>query len=148
MTIINLLQISFFSAFVSCGLAVLRNTKFGLMPYIYFCAFITAFVFNGLNSIIDTVVAGIAGGFAAAVLVGIFHRKGIHGYLFIIIPVIYCIGPGGAMYRMFLADFTLEFSTAFTQLIYIFKDAVGIWIGILAGTNFMNVLTKKESEKF
>ena len=40
---------------------------------------------------------------AVCVIVRIFHAMGKHGYLFIIIPCIYCITPGSALYRMFLA---------------------------------------------
>ncbi len=142
----NLLQIAFFSAFVSCGLAVLRNTKFSLLPYVYICAFITAFVFNGLNGVTDTFFAGMAAGLVAAVMVGVFHRSGKHSYLFIVVPVIYCIGPGGAMCKTFQAIFTGRVSGAIPQLIFIFKDAFGIWLGIVLGTALMNKISAKQAE--
>ncbi len=148
MNIINLFQVSFFSACVSCGLAVLRNTKYKLMPFIFTAAFCTAFTFNGLNGVVDTFIAGLFAGFVAAVVVGIFHRKGLHGYLFIVIPVIYCIGPGGAMYKIVLSLLDLQFETLLPQLTYIIKDAFGIRFGIIFGTKAMNIITKQESEKF
>lgn len=148
MSVLVLLKISFYSAFVSSGLAVLRHTKFNVLPYIYLCAFCSSFVFNGLNGVTDTFIAGLAAGFAAAALVGISHRKGIHGYLFIVIPVIYCMGPGGAMYKFFLALFRKEFSVLGAQLIYILKDAFGLRCGIFLATAVMNKITGKKSEKF
>ena len=145
---INLIQVAFYSAFVSCGLAVLRSTKFNLLPYIYISAFCASFVFNGLNSVTDTFIAGIVAGFISAAMVGIFHRQGKHGYLFIIIPVIYCMGPGSAMYKSILYIMQADFNGAVAQLIYTAKDAFGIWSGILIGTEFMNRITGKKSEKF
>ncbi len=141
---IGLFQISFFSAFVSCGLAILRNTKFPILKYIYLCAFFTAFIFNGLNSITDTFIAGFAAGLTAAVSVGLLHLKGKHSYLFIVIPVIYCIGPGGAMYKLFLMLFNRRFSGIVPQLIYILKDAIGIWFGVVSGTRIINIMTQKD----
>ncbi len=145
---LDMLQIAFFSACVSCGLAVLRNTKVNLLPYIFIPAFCASYVFNTLNGMGYTFTAGLLAGLIASVLVGIFHRRGVHSYLFIIIPVIYCMGPGGAMYKLFLAALNADWQLVNSQLIYTLKDAVGIWWGIMAGTELMNRLSPKKSEEF
>ena len=144
----NLFQIAFYCGFLSCGLAVLRHTKLNLLLYIYPAAFCSAFVFNFINSFGWSFVAGIAGGLTAAIFIGITHRKGLHGYLFIVIPVIYCIGPGAALYKLFLGLLNAQWGIVATQAYYAVRVAVGIWIGILAGTRAMNTLCKKQSEKF
>ncbi|MBQ8604317.1 MAG: hypothetical protein IJ410_05715 [Oscillospiraceae bacterium] len=145
---VNLLKIAFYCGFLSCGLAVLRHTKLQLLLYIYPAAFCTAFVFSFINNAGYSFVAGLAGGFTAAVIIGISHRLGRHGYLFIVIPVIYCIGPGGSLYKLFLAMFNCQWSVMVRQRLSVIKVAVGIWWGILAGTATMNKITGKKSEEF
>ena len=144
----NLIQIAFFSACVSCGLAVMRNTKLNLLVFVFPFAFCAAFAFNFINAMGHTFLAGVRGGFIAAVLTGISHRKGLHSYLFIVIPVIYCMGPGGAMYKLFLGIYNFQWNTVVAQLIYILQDAFGLWSGIILGTRLMNLICRKKSEEF
>lgn len=145
---INLIQIAFFSACVSCGLAVLRNTKLNILLFVFSSAFCAAFVFNFVNGMGYTFLAGVLGGFISAVMVGISHRKGIHSYLFIVIPVIYCMGPGGALYKFFFDIINFQRQTILVQLVYILKDAFGLWTGIMVGTRLMNIVSSKKSEEF
>ena len=144
----EILKIAFYCGFLSCGIAILRDAKLHLMLYIYPAAFVTAFLFNYLHLSGYTFLAGITGGFTAAVLMGITHRMGKHGYLFIVIPVIYCIGPGASLYKMLLGRMLSEWQFAFYHFFYVIKVALGIWWGILAGTVFMNLINVKKSEKF
>lgn len=144
----NLFQTVFFSACVSCGLAVLRNVKFNVLPYIFVSASAGSLTFNVINNMGYTFAAGLLAGIVAAICVGVFHRKGLHSYLFIMIPVIYCIGPGGALYKLFFTAFNGDWVAVNTNLVFILKDAIGIWFGILLGTELMNRMCKTKSEEF
>ncbi|MBR5521204.1 MAG: hypothetical protein IKU54_04330 [Oscillospiraceae bacterium] len=146
--ITDILKIAFYCGFLSAGIAILRGAKIKLVTYIYPAAFCVAFVFNYLHLSGHTLVAGISGGFLAAVLMGISHRMGKHGYLFIVIPVIYCIGPGASFYKVFLGLMTQDWPLVSYHFTYMLKVAFGITGGIFAGTSVMNKITGKKSEEF
>lgn len=144
----ELIKIAFFSACVSSGLSIMRNTNLKKLRFVFSYAFCTAFVFNFVKGLGYTFIAAILGGFVAAVLTGLSHRKGMHSYLFIVIPVIYCIGPGGALYKMFFGMLNFNWSVAVSEALFVLKDGFGIWWGIVLGTKLMNTVCKTKSEEF
>ena len=81
---------------------------------------------------------------AVCVIVRIFHAMGKHGYLFIIIPCIYCITPGSALYRMFLAFFHFEWADFIFQLFCSAKVCLGCWLAMVAVTHIRDFIIKSK----
>lgn len=121
--LMEFLRNSFFSGAFCCGLGILRGTKIKILPTIYFCGFVCASIFYVLNSF----SLPFLGSFMAAATVSVLvcMRGYNKNHLLIIIPSIYCISPGGAMYKMFFALFNLDWTTFCWQFAYIIKVAVG-----------------------
>lgn len=143
-------RVAFFSGFVSCGLAVLRGTRFHAFPTIYTAAFFCGGIFYYFNRLGLPFTGGFMATAVVCIIVRIFHAMGRHGYLFIIIPCIYCITPGSALYRMFLAFFHLNWPEFIFQLSYSAKVCLGCWLAMVLVTRMGDLLikTKVSEEKY
>lgn len=142
------IQNTFFSACVCCFLALSRHIKFQRMIYIFPVAFICAVPFNYFNLKGRIFAGSIAAAFLASILVGIIHRTGKTGYLTILTPTIYCCCPGGALHRFFTAVITLDSINILSCTLTLAFNVAGLYIGVMAGTKLMNIITKIKSEEF
>jgi len=142
------MQNTFYSACVCCFLALSRHIKFQRLIYIFPIAFICAAPFNYFNLKGWIFTGSIIAAFMASILVGIIHRQGKTGYLVILTPTIYCCCPGGALHRFFTAVITLDNINILPCTLTLVYNIAGLYIGVMAGTRFMNIVTKIESEKF
>ena len=139
-------RVAFFSGFVSCGLAVLRGTRLDILYSVYIAGFLCGGIFYTVNSFGLPFTAGFAATAVVCIVVRIFHHVEKHGYLFIVIPAIYCITPGSSLYRLFLAIFNFDKAGLHTEFIYSMKVAVGCWMAILAVTEIMDRLLGKQAD--
>ncbi len=142
------IQNTFFGACVCCFLALSRHIKFQRLIYIFPIAFICAVPFNYFNLKGWIFAGSIIAAFMASILVGIIHRQGKTGYLVILTPVIYCCCPGGALHKFFTAVITLDNINILPCTLALVYNAAGLYIGVMAGTRLMNIVTKIKSEEF
>ncbi|MEG2192726.1 MAG: hypothetical protein RRX95_05550, partial [Oscillospiraceae bacterium] len=115
---LTVIRVAFFSGFVSCGLAILRGTKLEILSTVYMGGFFCGGIFYVINSLGFPLLAGFSCTAAVCLIVRYFHNKEKHGYLFLIIPCIYCITPGSALYRLFLDLLRGDWQGADSQLVY------------------------------
>ena len=141
-------QSTFFCACVCCFLALSRHIKIQRLIYIFPIAFICAVPFNYFNLKGWIFAGSVIAAFTASVLVGIIHRQGKTGYLVIVTPVIYSCCPGGALHKFFTAVITLDSINILPCAFTLFYNITGLYIGVMAGTKLMNIVTKIKSEEF
>jgi len=139
---------TFFGACVCCFLALSRHIKFQRLMYIFPVAFICAIPFNFFKLKGWIFAGSIIAAFMASILVGIIHRHGKTGYLVILTPVIYCCCPGGALHKFFTAVITLDKINILPCTLTLVYNIAGLYIGVMAGTRLMNIITKIKSEEF
>lgn len=148
LTIITILQVAFFSGVVCCGLAVLRQTKLTMVS----ACFVAGCFCGGIFFVINTgyhlpFTAAFCATAIACVIIRFFSHFRNHEYLFVVIPSIYCITPGGALYKSIIAVLQLDFAAFETQFVYILKVAIGCWMAILVVTELMDKALKTKADK-
>lgn len=147
--ILTILRVALFSGLTSCGLAILRGTKLKLLSTVYLGGFFCGGIFYIINTMGYPFAAGFACTSVVCLIVRYYHHKEKHGYLFLIIPCIYCITPGAALYRLFFDLLNKNWIGANDQLVYTAKVILGCWLAMLAVTEITdNLIGKKADENF
>lgn len=141
--LIVVLRNSFFSGFVCIGLAILKNVAPKNLSVIYLRGFVCSAIFTSFNLYGFTLIGGFFAACAVSLILNTYGDKNTVPPIVLIIPALYCITPGGALYNMFLAMFTFEYQTVSLQLIYILQDVAGIWLGLM----FVDEIFKKKRQK-
>ncbi|MEG1895663.1 MAG: hypothetical protein RR162_05430 [Oscillospiraceae bacterium] len=141
---VELIRTSFFSGVVCCGLATLKNASFRLLPSYFTAGFLCGSIFLFFC---QTLKLEFLGAFAATitvcVIVKITLRCKSHDYLFIVLPTIYCITPGGALYRLFLYVCRQNWQLAFIELVYSSKVILGCLVAILVFEKICKLVSKR-----
>ena len=142
------IQNTFFGACVCCFLALSRHIKLQRMIYIFPVALVCAVPFNYFNLKGLIFIGSVIAAFMASILVGLIRRKGKIDYIIILTPTIYCCCPGGALHKFFTAIITLDSANILPCTLTLAYNIAGLYIGVMAGTKLMNILSKQKVEIF
>ena len=142
------IQSTFFSACVCCFLALSRHIRLQRLIYIFPVAFTCASLFNYINLSGWIFIASIAAAFTASILVGVVYRQGKAGYQVLLTPVIYSCCPGGALHKFFVAVLTLDTVNILPCTLTLVYNISGLYVGVMAGTLFMNKITSVKTPEF
>ncbi|MEG2929180.1 MAG: hypothetical protein RR846_06475 [Oscillospiraceae bacterium] len=141
---VELLKISFFSGIVCCGLATLKNVSFRLLPSYFTAGFLCGAIFRFFCEMLNWELIG---AFVATITVCFMVKRSLkctsHDYLFIVLPTIYCITPGGSLYRLFLNVCQMNWHCAMTEFIYSSKIIFGCLLAILVFEKIYNKIFLK-----
>ena len=144
--IMIIIRNAFFAGFVCIGLAILRNVERKYLLRIYIRGSMCSAFFVLFNLSGHSFVGGFVGSLCACAIVYALVQKREINPLLIIIPSLYGITPGSALYNMFLGLLSGDIEIFKIQLIYIVYVTAGILIGMKSADVIRTASESKKSK--